>query len=153
MGKPYCFWKQSALQNHRYGEKCAPKTSFSCLSQTVRRFLRRKLKNCIWYPISHTKGYIHFCRPTPRSLKNSRAPKIIFRRYFGKYYFFRKSCPMENIQNVDVYKKGYMDFCRQTPPPLKTVMFSHKWSSRSFLQKYRFFRKTCFIIKHPFPNS
>ncbi len=28
-------------------------------------FLRKKLKNCIWYPIYQKKGYINFCRWTP----------------------------------------------------------------------------------------
>ncbi len=60
---------------------------------------------------------------------------------------------MKNIQNVDAYKKGYIDFCHQMPPPLKTVVSFHKCVFRSFLQKYCFFRKTSFIIKHELPNS
>ncbi len=41
---PTIFWKQLAQQNHRYGEKCAPKTSFSGLSQTYRVFWEKTLK-------------------------------------------------------------------------------------------------------------
>ncbi len=55
--------------------KCTPKTSFSGLKQTVWGFLRKKLKNCIWYPIYQKKGYIHFCCPTPHSLKNGDVPQ------------------------------------------------------------------------------
>ncbi len=75
------------------GENVPPKTGFSGLSQTVWVYLRKKLKNCIWYPIYQKKGYIHFCRPSTRSLKNRDAPpKKIFCLYFGKYCFFRKRC-------------------------------------------------------------
>ncbi len=58
---------------------------------------------------------------------------------------------MKNIQNLNVYKKCYINFGRQTPPPLKTVMFLHKWVFCSFLRKYYFFEKICFIIKHLLP--
>ncbi len=51
------------------------------------------------------------------------------------------------MQNVNAYKNGYIDFCRQMPPSLKTVMSFRKRIFRSFLQKYCFFQKTCFIIK------
>ncbi len=95
-GEVYCFRKRSVPHNHRYGEKCAPKTSFSGLSQMVQGFLRKKLKNCICYPIYQKKERLHsFLSSDPRSLKNGDAPpkkKIIFRLYFGKYCFFRKSC-------------------------------------------------------------
>ncbi len=49
----------------------------------------KKFQNRTWYPISHRKGYVYFCRPTPHSLKNGHAPqKIIFHCYFGKYSCF-----------------------------------------------------------------
>ncbi len=93
------------------GGKCVLKTSFSFLSQMVCRFLRKKLENCISYQIYPKNDYIYCCRPMPRSLKNCHVspPQIIFRCYFDKYCFFRKSCQMKNIQNVNAYKKGYID--------------------------------------------
>ncbi len=56
-------------------------------------FFEEKIQSRIRDPISHRKGYIHFCRMTIHSLKNGRAlPKIFFRRYFRKYccFFFEK---------------------------------------------------------------
>ncbi len=70
--------------------KCAPKTSLSGLSQTVWGFSREKLKNCIWYPIYQKEGYINFCCPTPRSLKNIDATKNNFSLIFWKILFFSK---------------------------------------------------------------
>ncbi len=63
------------------GENVPPKTGFLVLSQTVWVFLRKKLKNCIWYPIYQKKSYIHFCRPSLRSLKNGDAPQKLFFAY------------------------------------------------------------------------
>ncbi len=95
MGEPYCFWKQSVQWNHIYGGKCAPKTGFSGLSQMVWGFLRKKLKNWIWYPIYKKKKkkviFIFVVRP-PVPSKVVTLPKINFCLYFGKYCFFRKSC-------------------------------------------------------------
>ncbi len=48
---------------------------------------------------------------------------------------------MKNIQNLDAYEKITLIFVATHTPPLKTVMPSHKWIFRSFLQKYSFFRK------------
>ncbi len=49
-----------------------------------------EIKNNIRYSMSHKKGYIHFCRPTPRSLKNGYTPKSYFSRLFWKILFFSK---------------------------------------------------------------
>ncbi len=97
------------------GENVPPKPVFPVLSQTVQGFLRKKLKTVFGTPFPPQKGYIHFCRVMPGP-SNSYAPKIIFRCYFRKYCFFRKSCEIKNIQNVNAYKKDYIDFCRQTTP-------------------------------------
>ncbi len=67
-----------------------PKTGYSAFIQLVMGFLRKKPKNSIRYPISHRKRYIQCCCPTPVSVKNVHAPRIIFRGYFGKYVFFSK---------------------------------------------------------------
>ncbi len=91
MGKPYGFWKQSAQWKHRYRGKCAPKTSFSGLSQTGWGFLRKKLKNCIWHLIyQKKKGYIHFCHSTPVPSKMVTSPKNNFSLIFWKILFFSK---------------------------------------------------------------
>ncbi len=47
----------------------------------------------LWQTVKNTPfltdNVIHFCHPTPLSLKNGHAsPKIIFHGYFGKYCFF-----------------------------------------------------------------
>ncbi len=70
------------------GGKCAPKTCFSCLSQMVWSFLKKKLKNCIWYPISKKKKKkLHsFLLPTPHFLKNSHAPKNNFSLLFWEKF-------------------------------------------------------------------
>ncbi len=67
--------------------KCEFKTSFSSFVGQYGFFLRTKLKICIPYFTSPSplKVYIHFCRPTRRSLKNGHDSKNFFHYYFGKY--------------------------------------------------------------------
>ncbi len=90
-GNPICFYKQSAQQNHLHGGKCPRKTSFPIFIQPVWGFLREKLQNSIRYPISHRKGYIHFCHPTPPSLKKCHVPvKFFFTVILENIVFFEK---------------------------------------------------------------
>ncbi len=104
------------------------KLVFLVFIQPVWGFWGKNFESCIRYPISHRKGYIHFCRPTPHSLKNGHASqKLFFVVILEIFFFFQKNCYMKNIQNLISYKKVYVDFCRQTPLPLKMVMSSHKW--------------------------
>ncbi len=150
MDEPYCFWKQSVQQKHRYGKKCPPKTSFSGLSQTVWGFLRKKLKNCIWYPIFPQKGYIHFCRPTPRFLKNGCPPpaKIIF-QLFSKILFFSKKLLNEKYSKCRCQQKRLYWFLSSDDPlcPPTNGFFA------VFSKNTAFFKKFVFIIKHLLPNS
>ncbi len=75
-------------------EENVPLKPFFSFIQLVWAFLRKKLRNCVWYPISRRKGSIYFCLLSSRSLKNGDCPrtpqKIIFLHYFGKYVFFFK---------------------------------------------------------------
>ncbi len=149
MGEPY-FFKFFFFGNswsNRTSE-CARKTGFLTFIQQVWWFLRKKFRSCIRYLLYHRKGYIHFCRPTPHSLKNSHAPssptpspqknkKIIFLLFwkitvflFLFFVFFGKNC-IKNIQNLNSYKKVYIDFWRQTPFP--SIVSSHKWVFTFFL--------------------
>ncbi len=59
MGETYHFWK------------CAtPNPFFHLHSVDMGILWGRNLQKSIWYPISHRKGYVHFCRRMPLSLKN-----------------------------------------------------------------------------------
>ncbi len=58
--------------------KMCPQTDFLAFIQPVWTFLGKKFQNCIRYPISHGKGYIHVCCLTPYSLRNGHAPKKLF---------------------------------------------------------------------------
>ncbi len=150
MGEPYCFWKQSVQKNRRYRGKCAPKTSFSSLSQMVWSFLRKKLKNCMRYHISSPslppkKGYIHFYRPTPYFLKNGRPPpyKKKFNVILETIVFFKKIVKWKIFKNLISYKKGYIDFCRRMPSSLQKVLGPPEMIFCLFLGKYGFLWKNC----------
>ncbi len=106
------------------------KTNFLGLSQTVCSFLKKKLKNCIWYPFPQKRLY-SFCRLTLHLSKMVMPPspqkKLFLAVVLENIGFFWKNCQMKNIQNLNAYEKGYIDFCGQTYPfpPLKKVV-SHK---------------------------
>ncbi len=97
-------------------------------------FLWQKFQSRIQYPISHRKSYIHFCHPFPG--KMVMPSKIIFRGYFGKYFFvvfcFFGKIVKWKIFKSSSYKKVYINFCRQTLLPLKMVISSHKWFFKIF---------------------
>ncbi len=94
--------------------KVCPKTGFLAFIQPVWIFLTKNFQSRNRYPISHRKGYIHFCRPdTPFSEKWSCPPKNFFHGYFG---FFFLNYYIKNISNLIFYKNVYIDFCCQTPP-------------------------------------
>ncbi len=156
-GSPYCFLKQLAQYNQRYGRKCARKTSFSDLSLTVWGFLRKKnLKTVFGSPFlrkKRKKTYIHFCRPTPRSLKNGHPSQIIFRCYFGNFFFFEKVVKRKIFKTLMPTKKVILIFVARRPLPQNGYILPLMGFSQ-FSSKIRFFfRKTCFIIKHSLPNS
>ncbi len=99
--------------------------------------LREKHKNSIEYPISHRKGYIHFCRPMPLSLKKG---KIIFRTVILKNIVFSKKLSNKKYSKPHFsQKKGCIDFCRQMPP------FPSKRPRPSTNGYGSFFRKYCFF--------
>ncbi len=143
MGEPYRFWKQLAQQKRKCGRKCVPKISFSGLSRTVWVFLRKKLKNWIWYLISQNKGYAHFCRPTPRSLRNGLPPHKFIWGYFGKYCcFFSKNLINEKYSTLHfLQKRLYWLLLPDAPFPSKDIMFSHKWFFAVFSENTRFLEK------------
>ncbi len=79
---PIVFGNNRPNRTTDMGGNVPPKPVFRVLSQPALDSLRKKLKNCIWYPISPKKDYTHFCHPTPRPLKNSHAPKNNFSLLF-----------------------------------------------------------------------
>ncbi len=96
-------WKQSALKNRRYGRKCASEASFLGLSQTVCGFLRKKLTNCIQYPISTPptpqKVIFTFVVGRPVPLKNN------FSLLFWKIMFFSKKLLNEKYSKPQCLQK------------------------------------------------
>ncbi len=71
---PIVFGNNSPNRTANMGEMC-PQNWFFGFKSNGMGFLRKKLKNCIWYPIYQKKGCINFCRPSSRSLKNGDAPQ------------------------------------------------------------------------------
>ncbi len=87
---PIVFGKNSSNWTTNIGGNIT-QISFSAFIQPVWVFKRKKLKNSIQYPISHRKGYTHFCHPTPRfPQKWLYTPKIIFRNNLKKIFFSKK---------------------------------------------------------------
>ncbi len=89
--------------------KMCLQTSFSCLSQTVWGFLRKKLETVFGTTFTKKKkkkGYIHFCRLTPRSLKNGDAPKNNFSLKFWKILFFLKKLLDKKYSKCRCLQKG-----------------------------------------------
>ncbi len=128
MGKPYCFWKQSAQQNHRYGEKCAPETSFSGVSRTVWVFLRKKnLKTVFGTQFTKKKViFIFVVRPTVPS-KMVTSPKNNFSLIFWKILFFSKKLLAKKIFKTSMpTKKVILIFVARCPPSLKRAIPFHK---------------------------
>ncbi len=112
--------------------KCTPKTGLLPLIRHVWGFLRDELQNCILYPISHRNGYIHFCCPTPRFLKNGRAPKKFFAVILENIVFFKKIVEWKIFKTSFPTKKFILIFAAGHPLSLKMVMASHKWFSAIF---------------------
>ncbi len=121
MGETYCFWKQSAQYNHRYGRKCGPKTSFSGLSQPV------------WV------GYIHFRRQTPHSLQKRLGSQKWFLAVFSENCsFFWKNYLIIKYSIAHLWlKKSYV----------KTSPFPKKLSNAPQNQFFSIFSKNTAFIK------
>ncbi len=68
--------------------------------------------------------------------------KAIFRRYFKKYYFFRKNCPMKIIRNfVSHTKKILLIFVVRHSFPLRRVIIPKSDSSQFSLKILLLWRK------------
>ncbi len=98
------------------------------------------------------KSYIHFRRPIPVPPKMVTLLKNNFSFLIRKILFFPKKLLNEKYSKRRCLQKRLYWFLspdasrfskRSSAPPPQKRLF------RSFLQKYCFFRKTCFIIKHP----
>ncbi len=79
MGQSYCFWKQPANRITDMGENLSPKNNFSSfMSDGMDFFWGKNLKTVFGTPFlkkkKKKKGCIHFCRPTPHSVKNGHKP-------------------------------------------------------------------------------
>ncbi len=101
--------------------------------------MKKKFQNNIRYLISQRKGYIiHFCRPTPLSLKNGHgSQKLFFAVILEKNFFFFK-----------LLNKKYSKPRLSSPD----APFSSKWSNSQNIDiisgihfLYRYFRYLCYI--------
>ncbi len=118
MGELCYFWKQSAQENRRYGGKCAPKTSFSGVSLTVRFFLRKNLKTVFGTPFLPKKVIFIFVVRRLVPSKMVLPPKIIFHSYFGKYCFFSKNLLKEEYSKPQRLQKTLHRFLSSDAPLL-----------------------------------
>ncbi len=131
MCKPLLFFLETICQIEAliWGKIC-PQNWLLAFIQSVCCVLWKKFQTRIRCPISHRKGFIHFCRPdTPFPKKWSSPPKIIFRSYFGKYccFFFEKILIWKILKISFLIKKFILSFVAGHPFPLKMVMSSNKW--------------------------
>ncbi len=107
---------------------CPYKTGFLTFIQLVWGFMRKKFQSCFWYPISHRKGHIYFCFPTPHSLKNGHDPKKFFSQLFWKilffccFFFFLKKLFYEKYSKSHFLQKSLYWFL------LPDTSFPSKWS-------------------------
>ncbi len=100
-----------------------------------------KFQNRIRYPISHKRGYIHFCHPTSHSLKWS-CPPIC--DYFGKYcfvFFFLQKLLYKKYSKTHFLQKSLYWFllpdvpfpskCSCPPTNSFSQFFQHNWRTSS----------------------
>ncbi len=103
------------IELHIWGKMCHQKQFFGFKSDGT-AFFEKKIKNCIWYPIYQKKCYIHFCGPTPRSLKNGDAPKNNFSLIFLKILFFSKNLLNKKYLKRQCLKKRLYRFLSPGAP-------------------------------------
>ncbi len=72
---------------------------FSGFYSAGMRVLRKKISKLYSVPHLPQKGYIHFCRPTPHSLKKLMPPKNYSLPLFWKIllFFFGRKVPLTNL--------------------------------------------------------
>ncbi len=73
-----------------WGKVCPQNRFFVFKSDGLGFFQKKTYKLFLVPNLPKKKDYIHFCRPTPRSLKNGDAPKNYFSLIFWKILFFSK---------------------------------------------------------------
>ncbi len=93
-----------------------PQNWFFGFQSAGMRFLREQFQSPIRYPISHKKGHIHFCRPTPHFLKNGLAlQKLFFTVILESIVFFFEKIVIQKYSKPRFLQKSLYYFCRQTP--------------------------------------
>ncbi len=129
------------IETHIWG-KVWPKTSYSGVSQTVWDFSKKKFKNIIRHPISHTKGYIHFCCLTSHSLKNGHAPqKLFFAVILENIVFFEKIVKWKIFKTSRPSKKVILIFIARRPPLPRKTVYPPTNSFSNFSKNSAFFEK------------
>ncbi len=119
MSEPYYFRKQSDQQNHSYRGKCAPKTSFSGLSQMVWGFLRKQFSVFgTLFPTEEVIFTFEVRHPVPSKMVTP--PKNNFSLIFWKILFFsKKILDKKYSKRRCLQKRLYWFLSPGAPLPLK----------------------------------
>ncbi len=113
--------------------KCGLKLVFWLSFSRYRGFWRKKFQSHIWYLISHRRSNIHFCRPTPYSLKNGHAPQKLFFAVILENVFFEKIVKWKIFKASFLTKNLYWFLLPET-------LYPSKWScppTNGFLQFFK----------------
>ncbi len=129
---------------------------FLAVSQMVWSFSKKKFQNSIRHPISHRKGYSHFCRPTLRSpWKWSSLKELFFAVILENIVFSEKIVKWKIFKTSMPTKKVILIFVARHRPSPKNCMSGHKWFFAIFSRNTAFFENwlnnktsfTQFLIK------
>ncbi len=136
---PHGWWESAYgwilfFENNRFnkttdmGENVPPKLVFWLSFSQYVGFWGKNFKAIFGTPISHRKGYIHFCGPTPHSKKSGHAvQKLFFTVILENIAVFEKIVEWEIIKTSFLTKKFILIFVARHSIPLKMVMSSHEW--------------------------
>ncbi len=131
------------LEPHIWGKMC-PQNQFFGFKSYGMGFLRKKLKNCIWYPIYQKKCYI--VRPSVLS-KIVMPPKNNFSLIFWKILFFSKKLLNEKYSKRRCLQKRLYWFLQPGAPSPQNDHALPQMGSSQFSPKILLVSKNFFYNK------
>ncbi len=119
----FFFWNNRSNRIIIMGENVPPKLVFWHSFSRYGVFLRKKFQSRIPYSILHWEAYIHFCHPTPHSLKNDHASqKLFFAIILENIACFLKKLLYEKYSNSHFLQTSLYWFS------LPDTIFPSKWA-------------------------